>query len=338
MVSEGERLDGSARPALFVMWTAHNSRSEGLAQALHAELLSTPWSHPRQPKATKLVAWARSSLTTLRRVRALPAGALLVVMAPPVFAPLVAFLARRGGVAVAIDMHSGALDDPKWRWSFPLMRSLLRRADAVVATNPEVLRGLDLPGTEVVLIVDPTLAGGPAIGPSPPSNPPAETVRARPYALFPASGEADEPIDAVAEAAARLTGEIDIVVTGRQPARLAGSALQLTGFVSAAEYRRLLAGATLVLALTTREATNQRAACEALQNGRPLLCSATRMLRETYTGAAVFTAPDADAIVAAIREGVARGEELRAGIPGVVERLREQARSGVARLRRLRGN
>jgi glycosyltransferase involved in cell wall biosynthesis len=153
--------------------------------------------------------------------------------------------------------------------------------------------------------------------------------------LFPASGEVDEPIDAVAEAAAQLAGEIDIVVTGRQPARLAGSALQLTGFVSGAEYRRLLAGATLVLALTTREATNQRAACEALQYGRPLLCSATRMLRETYRGAALFTTPEPAAIVAGIREGLARREELRAGIPGVVTRLREQARAGVARLREI---
>jgi glycosyltransferase involved in cell wall biosynthesis len=157
-------------------------------------------------------------------------------------------------------------------------------------------------------------------------------MRSRQYVLFPASGEADEPIDAVAEAAAVLAGEVDIVVTGRQPARVAGGALQLTGFVSREEYRDLLVGAALVLALTTREATNQRAACEALQSGRPLVCSSTRMLRETYDGAAVFTAPDRDALVAAIREGLARREELRKAIPAVVERLRAQAVAGVERL------
>jgi glycosyltransferase involved in cell wall biosynthesis len=309
------------------MWIDHNSRSEGMARAIGADLLSAPWSHPRQPKLTKLGAWSRSTVATVRRVRALPPGALVVVMAPPVFAPLAALVARRRGVALAIDMHSGALDDPKWSWSLPLMRRLLRRADAVIATTPEILEGVELDG-ERVFIVDPTLAGTPADRAGSADGP----ARPRPYVLFPASGEVDEPIDAVAEAAERLQGEIDIVVTGRQPARLAGSALQLTGFVSAAEYRRLLAGATLVLALTTREATNQRAACEALQYGRPLLCSATRMLRETYYGAALFTTSDADAILAGIREGIRRQDELRAAIPGVVARLREQARAGAARL------
>jgi glycosyltransferase involved in cell wall biosynthesis len=331
-VSGGRPPERSGRPALFVMWVDHNTRSESLARALGADLLRTPWSHPRQPKAAKLAAWLRSGLATWRRVRALPPGGLLVVMAPPVFAPLVSLLARRRDVALAIDMHSGALDDPKWRWSFPLMRRLLRRADAVIATTPEVLQGLAFGGTETVFIVDPTLAAPPAGDTMASESVRADPPRPRPYVLFPASGEADEPIDAVAEAAARLAGEIDVVVTGRQPARLAGTALQLTGFVSAAEYRRLMAGATVVLALTTREATNQRAACEALQYGRPLLCSATRMLRETYGGAALFTAPTGDAIAAGIREGLARQDELRAGIPAVVARLREQARAGVLRL------
>jgi glycosyltransferase involved in cell wall biosynthesis len=315
------------------MWIDHNTRSESLARALNADLLATPWSHPRQAKSTKLAAWARSGLATLRRVRALPPGALVIVMAPPVFAPLLSLLARRRGVTVAIDMHSGALDDPKWHWSLPIMRRLLRRADAVIATTREILDGVELGSAEVVLIVDPTLA---TPTPPPPVVTRHDSPPVRPYVLFPASGEADEPIDAVAEAAARLAGEIDIVVTGRQPARLAGSALRLTGFVSAAEYRRLLANATLVMALTTREATNQRAACEALQYGRPLVCSATRMLRSTYNEAAVFTEPTADGLVHAIREALERREALAAGIPLVVDRLREQARLGVARLRGLR--
>jgi glycosyltransferase involved in cell wall biosynthesis len=331
-VSGSASAEASPRPALFVTWTANSTRSEGLARALGAELVSSPWSHPRQPKGVKIAGWVRSAFLTLRRVRRVPRGGLVVVMAPPVFAPLVSQLCRRRGVALAIDMHSGALDDPKWRWSFPLMRRLLRRSDAVIVTTPEVLRGLVPPRTEVVTIVDPTLAAK-----EPPANGPGRLAskspaRSREYVLFPASGESDEPIDAVAEAAAVLTGEIDIVVTGRQPARLSSTALKLTGFVSKQEYRDLLEGAALVLALTTREATNQRAACEALQSMRPLVCSATRMLQETYGGAAVFTAPHRDAIAAAIREGLARREELRSGIPAVVDRLRNQAAAGVERL------
>jgi hypothetical protein len=331
-VTGSASAEASPRPALFVMWTANSTRSEGLTRALGAELMSSPWSHPRQPKGVKIAGWVRSALLTLRRVRRVPSGGLVVVMAPPVLAPLVCQLCRRRGVALAIDMHSGALDDPKWRWSFPLMRRLLRRSDAVIVTTPEVLRGVVLPQTEVLTIVDPTLAarGLPASGSG--RRETRSPNRSREYVLFPASGEIDEPIEAVAEAAAVLGGEVDVVVTGRQPAPLAGTALKLTGFVSKEEYRDLLEGAALVLALTTREATNQRAACEALQSMRPLVCSATRMLQETYRGAAVFTAPDRDAIAAAIREGLARREELRSGIPAVVSRLRSQASAGVERL------
>jgi hypothetical protein len=74
---------------------------------------------------------------------------------PPVFCPLVALWAARGhNVRMAIDLHSGGLNDPSWRWSFGLMRWAIRQAATVIVTNPDLLEEQDIGHIPVQIIQD----------------------------------------------------------------------------------------------------------------------------------------------------------------------------------------
>lgn len=316
-------MHGQPREGVFIAWIDENSRSMSFARALGIPVVLMPWSVPRQAKWTTVRGWIRSSWVTWRRVRALPPGSLAVVMVPPIWAPMVAVAARRRGVTLALDMHSGARDGSRWAWSWPLLQRLMRRwTAAVVVTNTEILDGGDLGRCRTVVIVDPSLAESTdLVTPSTPTDPP--------YCVFPASGEDDEPIDELAAAASVLQDDLIIRVTGRPPDRVKDSDLDVTGFLTTEDYDTMLNGASFVLALTTAPATNQRAASEAVRRGTPVVCSDTAMLRSVYGEAAIFVENTSDALVAGMRQMLQERDRRAACIPAVINRLRRDAVSGV---------
>ena len=96
------------RDGAFIAWIYVSSRSRGLAKALGIEAFLCEWAVSRQPKLQTIKGWFRSGWLTWTTVRAQPPGALVVVMVPPIWAPLIAVLARPKGVRLVVDMHSGA--------------------------------------------------------------------------------------------------------------------------------------------------------------------------------------------------------------------------------------
>ena len=294
--------DRPQRPVVLITWMKDQPRSAGLARALGAQAVWMPWAWPRLPWPRRIVSWARSAVRTASVVRSSAPGTLIVAMSPPVFNPLVAWAAcrRRNDLTFAIDLHSGALNDPNWSWAFGVQRWLIARSDAVIVTNREIIRGVDTGAARVIAMHDPWA----------PEETALPTVIEHPYALFPASGMPDEPVEALADAAHRLEGRIQIVVTGRERAELVGTAVRSTGFVPESEFESLLRDADVVLALTTREGTMQRAAYEALHVGRPLVCSDTAILVEELGTSAVFTPNHGSSIAVAIEEAIERSDEL----------------------------
>src|SRR5215213_7292180 len=322
-ISRPARAAGAPTLAM-VSWIRFHPRSRDLAEALGAHAVFMPWAWHGRSLARTSLGWLRSGQRTWRTVRSLPAGSVVVAMAPPVFCPLAALAAARGrGVRLVIDLHSGALNDARWRWTFSVMRWAIRRVEAVVVTNPDLLEGQDTGTTPVLVIHDPFwLEGRPQAGPDP--------MPGRPYALFPASGGPDEPIGALAEAAALMRGQVEVVVTGDRPPGGDRPGMRCTGFLPAGEFHSLLAHAPVVLALTTREATMQRAAYEGLQFGRPLVCSDTAVLRRVLADAAVFVDNTGPSIAAGIKEAIARADWLRAAGAAVQATMRADSQRGLA--------
>ena len=325
---DGGRAGRRRRSNVFISWVRYHGRSDGLADALGvpAEVvgtgtignkLTTPWRHAVQTART---------LRVLRRDR--PEA--LVVMAPPfplvVLALLYGRLARR---PVILDAHTGAVvaDDGTVK---PWFLRATRHAAATIVTTEALQRKVEAAGGTAIALHDSPF-GPAAIEPS--SWPPA-----RPQVVMPSSWWRDEPLDVVREAA-RLVPEVDVVITGRPSGPLAEAScwpdnVRLTGFVDDDEYEALLATSTAVLALTTRDLTMQRAGYEALILGRPAIVSNTPVLREYFTKGAVFSAPTAVALAAAIRDAVARPQQLVAEMAELRAEKQREFSAGIAELRR----
>lgn len=313
--------------SLVISWIPYHGRSAGLALALGARAEWMPWARSGGARAATVRGWLRSGLRTLRLVLAVRRGTLVVVMCPPVFALVAAVLAARlSGARIAADLHSGALNDRKWAWSHGVLGACLRHCSHVLVTNRSILDGAATAGRPVLVVHDPPvpLAEGGTAPPLPDG----------PIVVFPASGADDEPLDQVVAAAGLLRGEATIVITGRQPELRGAPDVVLPGFVDDRAYAALLRRADVVLALTTREATMQRAGYEAVELGRPLVCSDTAVLRETFSGAAVLAGPGAEPLAAAVRTALRDADRLRTAMQQVRATMHAQVDEAVLALTR----
>lgn len=307
---------------VFVSWVRHHGRSADLAERLGATAVFITSSARRTP-LTAVWRWAVQLCRTIALLARLRPRS-LVVMAPPMPLVVLAGLYRRlPGRRVVIDAHTGAVLRLHYgnrpNRALPLIARLV---DGVVVTNAPLAERLATAGVPVLVLHDPPGRPVPPVAPN-------GTV------LFPCAWAADEPLAELAEAA-RAMPETPFVVTGSP--RGPGVDLHwprnvtLAGWLSDEDYVRQLAGCSVVLALTTRDYTMQRAGYEALAAGRPLVASSTASLRSWFTRGAVFTAPRSSALVAAITEALDRADELAAQMRELQQMRAEEFARDLTRL------
>lgn len=170
-------------------------------------------------------------------------------------------------------------------------------------------------------------AEGPVLGPGP-------------HVLVVNTFSADEPLDEIMRAAARLPG-VTFHVTGdlRRAARvLQGETpdnVRLTGWVSDPDYHGLLRGSDVVLCLTTRDHTMQHGGYEAMASRKPLVTSDWPLLREVFAAGTVHVDNSSEAIAAGLQRALDEREALSREM-AVLGAQRDAAfRTAIAGLRQL---
>jgi len=300
--------DAAPRGRVFLAWARRCTRSAWQAHNVGAELISV---HPAVavPSAPLrlLVRYAVSAVATWRALRrARPSAVFAANM--PVFLPLVAWAyAASARVPFVLDCHSGAFNNPRWRWAAPLNRFVTSRATVSITTNAEHRALVERWGGTALVMSDVPVA---------PEARACPLELRRPAIVAVCSYAFDEPIEAILAAAARCP-EIAFYLTGdaaklRRRARTAPPANAVaTGFLRESDYYALLAAADGVLVLTTRDCTMQRGAYEALYVGTPIVTSGWPLLREVFADAALYVDNTPDGIAAAVRELVRDAAERR---------------------------
>lgn len=300
---------------LVIAWIKGNARTEDLGSWLGAEVLFMPWAWPGLPVSRRLLSWVRSAVATARAVRRFRRGT-IVVIEPPVFAPLCVWALRRPSCRLFLDLHAGALIAPSWRWARPLLGFVAKRTDGVIVTNLETLEGFDLGKTPAFVLHDP-------VWERPRLSRPVRQTGGPPYVLFPASDNPDEPFELVEQVGQILAGDPPIKVSGRVD-RADTEGVEYVGYLPRADYEALLADASAVLSLTEWEATMQRSAYEAIDAGVPVVAVDRRVLRQTMEGGgAVFAAGEAGDLARAITHALVHRDELAAQTALGRERFRE---------------
>ena len=311
-----DRTDASR--TLFVSWIGFHGRSDGLCRALPARCAFVGVGRVADRRTVVLRHAVQLVRTAWLLLRERPR--VLWVMAPP--SDLVALaLLWRGltGCRVVVDAHSKAVLDPAT--GTPRNPRLLRRADLTVVTTGRLAGVLAERGVRALPLHDAPL------------DRPVAAAPAKRRVVLPASWYADEPWPDVL-AAAELLPDVEFVLTGRAPAAVRSRSLPanvtLTGFLPQRDYDELLASAAVVLALTTREDTMQRAAYEAVAAGRPVVASGTDALRSYLTAGAVFTSGGGPDLAHAVSTALAASDRLSAEARAVREQQADAFRRDLA--------
>lgn len=298
-----------------------SQRSSTIAERLGYDLVLVGRTGFRRAWTAPMAYPVSAARTMLALVRLRPRAAIIAV--PPFVAPAVAlpFLAVLGA-RFAVDVHSGAVLDRRWRWSLGILARISRAATAAVVTLPSLEPPFRDRGVPTLVIPDPlphlTVV---------PSQDPAEVSRTagegRLVVAVCGWGD-DEPIEALVASADGRPWRLVLTGRPRRELVLPGN-VTLAGFLDDAAYVRLLAGADAVVVLTDRDDTLLSGAWEAIALGRPLVLSGTTALRTTFGDGvgyvdstatsigdgidAMLADPGATAGIAALRERFGRDND-----------------------------
>ncbi|MFF1831736.1 glycosyltransferase [Paenarthrobacter sp. NPDC058040] len=307
---------------VFVSWIDFHGRSEGIARRLGIDEWSDGGGSGPLP-----LRYLRLWVSTWKFLRGYKPTE-VIVMQPPIVALLAVRTAVGKQVRICGDLHTGTFYDPKWKWAAKLVAKLLGAPNLAIVTNQALAAKAEEHGAEALVLHDliETYPETGDLGDFEDRN--LATLQAKQYVLVPITYSYDEPLNELA-AATHLAPDVKWVFTGRAPDSFAAACnpanTVFPGFVSRAEYLRLLGHANVLVAPTTEEDTMQRAGYEAMCAGKALITSDTAVLKEFFGAAALTVPPRAECYAEAANTAVRNQAELERLIVELrTRRVREQ--------------
>jgi glycosyltransferase involved in cell wall biosynthesis len=274
---------------LFVSWYRYHGRSATLAKELEAEAIFVAVGRTGNAWSALLRYVAQSVYTLAVMLAKRPRT--IIVMAPPLPLTILAWVVGKLTQSrLIIDAHTGVFNDPKWAWALRPFLWFARRSTLTIVTNTHLVNELEKVGVKAASLHDPPAS----LCTERTDGIDASNKADQDMVIVPLSFSSDEPIDAIVMAAEAMPN-VTFYLTGAFPQRSPVDSIRrptnvlFTGYLPNDEYEALFRSATVVVALTTRELTMQRAGYEALSCHKPLLTSDTQVLREYFTRGALFT-------------------------------------------------
>ena len=253
----------------------------------------------------------------------------VLVVTPPVFAPLVAWLwcvAHRR--TLVVDCHTGAFHSSKWAWARPVHRWLLPRVRVVLLHTEELTAMVSSWGAPALLVPD--------------DLPTAREATRRKRSggrtvLVAGSFDSNEPVAAAIESA-RFLPDVEFRFTG--DTHLLGAIQRstvppnvvFTGYLPYSTFLGELQAADVVAVFSTDPRIMNRAAFEAVGLGRPLVLSDLAGLRSRFGTAALFCANEPWAMAQTVAAALQDQDELAHRSVALQTQLRTQRELAVARL------
>jgi len=302
---------------VWITWERQR-RNESVSHALGLPLheLNVPGSRLRRYGVT---------LPTTRRILRDARPEVVFVQNPSLVLGLAAVLwGRLHRVPVFVDTHNSGLDPQEspqrvLRWC---AATVSRLASVTIVSNGNLSPLVDEYGGRPFVLPDP-------IPELPAGNPPATRPAGR-SVLFVCSYAEDEPYEEVIRAAGELGPDVTVWVTGNPRGRrerllaMAPPNVQLTGFLSEADFIGLMRACDVVMDLTTRENCLVCGAYEGLAAGKALVLSDTAATRAYFSQGVVYTPNDAAGIAASLKRALAECDRLAADAMALRVRLQQE--------------
>jgi glycosyltransferase involved in cell wall biosynthesis len=218
-------------------------------------------------------------------------------MTPPVIACLAVWLyTKLMKASYAIDAHSGALLDPRWRSTLFLHRFFSRHAVTTFVTSTYLQDLILAWGANSTIVSDVPIHF---------ADPIAFVLNGECNMTFVSTFTKDEPVELFLKAAQRLPN-IRFFITGdcedadSKIFKSRPDNVEFTGFLSDSEYAGLLMASDAIICLTKEDHTMQRGAYEAIYLGKPVITSKFDILRKAFHKGAIHVDNTVEDITAGV--------------------------------------
>ncbi len=294
---------------LYLAWVAYQRRAASLGDHLGLDVRFYHYRWEEKSFLRKVISYFPKWRRTLRDLWAVRPACVYVQVAPTPLLYAAWLYQRFSGAAYVADCHNTMLYDGHWiRW--PFAKTLLRRANAVLIHNHDLVPYAEALKLDYVVVRDPLPR--PQLG-STPLQIAGMVLKESPYVIVPGSFASDEPLEMLF-AAARQTPEVRYAFTWfaeklpEAMRRMAPANVVFTGFLDEPDFNQLYAQAQGAIVLTSREGTQPSGASEAIAFEVPLIVSDIQTTRRLYGDKVLLVRNETDEVARAVREVVAHFE------------------------------
>lgn len=199
---------------------------------------------------------------------------------------------------IILDSHSCAFDNSTVKYPLSFSKYFAKKSDASIVTNDFHKKLLEEAGADSVIINDIPFETELKTGSE-------KNLSEKFNVLYVCIFSEDEPFNEVIKAAMELES-VQVYITGNY--KRVGinpedyKHVIFTGYTSQEEYVTMLNRTDVIMTLTTRENTMQRAGSEAISVEKPLITSDTEMLRNYFRKGTVFVDNSSKGIIEGIGE------------------------------------
>ena len=277
-----------SREGVFVAWIIFQRRTESLANIFNLETKHYYHSWENRSKLHKLWSYGLKTIHTLNDLISIKPKVIFLQLPPIPALYIIALYCRLTGCKYIADCHNVMIYGRNI--NFPFVKSLLRKADALLVHNEDVEVYADKFSLKAITLRDPL-----------PNLTNTKNIQLLKiygltqgtYIIVPWSFASDEPISELFQAA-NLMPQIKFVMTWfseKLPQNMRNSIpgnLVLTGYLDDSEFNAVFSQAGAALVLTNREGTQPSAASEAIVLSVPLVLSDLKTTRKLYEDIPIY--------------------------------------------------
>ncbi len=315
-ISNGVKLNSQKK--IFIVWGREMQLSNHLGQALVAEVKQVYYKKIGSynlPTIIRYIFQAAATLFVLFKNRPV----VVIVQNPPVFAPLIVMLyCKVSGAKFAVDSHTAALLDDKWKKFYGLFEFVAKQAALNSCHNYKnlaILKSREIKPAMVMQFFNPVydlaelnrpMRDGKIEQAAQASNLPIMMVN---------RFAGDDDWETVIKAAA-LMPAADFFITGDfKQAGIAEKKLPdniiLTGYLHHNEFLKLIWRCRVILAFSLRQDTVLWSIREIMALSKPFITTDSEVLRHYFGEIGLFTKADAEELKQKILQAVENEKEIK---------------------------
>ena len=311
-------MGNSNSKKIFIVWGREMQLSNNLGEALGAEVKQVYYKElygVNLPVVLRYFVQGIATLFILFKNR----PKVVIVQNPPVFAPLTVLLyCKLSGAKFAIDSHTAAFLDNKWKNFYGLFKFIAKQAilnSCHNYKNLEILKSLGIKPAMVMQFFNPVYNLA-KLNQLMQDEKIERAVKASNLPIMMVNRFASDDDWETVIKTAELMSEADFFITGdfkrtRVEEKKLPNNVFLTGYLKHDEFLKLMWRSRVILAFTLRSDTALWSIREIMALNKPFITTDSEVLRHYFNEVALFTKSDSQELKQKIEQAIANEDNIK---------------------------